>query len=256
MRATFKLAAYKILANDVAFERFIGWRRSELKRRHVQKYGNQVLSGPMKGLRLDPAHSELPKFIGIYEHVLHHWLQAAVARGYATILNIGCAEGYYAIGLARLLPEAVVLAFDTNSDQQSYCRRNAELNGVAHRVTVSGPFEGRMFADHADRRTLVLCDIEGGEIELLRPERWPTLACMDLLVELHEEHMPNLPEEFSRRFSITHHVQHIIRSYPSDVILLGRLFRKEQDQLSAFYENRVGPTSWMALTSQASSDRV
>jgi Met-10+ like-protein len=254
--AMFKLAAHKMFANEVAFGRFIGWRRSVLKRRHIEKHGNQVLYGPMKGLRLDPTQSELPKFIGTYEHMLHHWLQAAVARGYSTILNIGCAEGYYAIGLARLLPEAAVSAFDINPDQQSYCRLNAELNGVAHRVVVSGQFEGRMFADHADSRTLVVCDIEGGEIELLRPERWPALARMDLLVELHEEHMPNLPEEFCRRFSTTHHIQHIVRSYPSDVTLLDRLFPKEQDQLPALYENRFGPTSWMALTSRAFSERV
>jgi precorrin-6B methylase 2 len=202
----------------------------------------------MRGLRLDPAHSELHKFIGTYEHVLHDALSAAIGRGYQTVLNIGCAEGYYAVGLARLLPFAKIHAFDIDPMQQSYCRANAQLNGVADRVTVSGLFEGRMFADFADHATLVICDIEGGEIELLRPVKWPALGRMDLLVELHEERMANLAEEFTRRFGSTHELSHIARSYPADVSFLDHLFPAEQDQVAAFYENRGGPTSWMRLT--------
>ncbi len=251
MRTMLRRAAYRVFANDAAFSRFIGWRRSVLKQTLVGRLGDQVLHGPLAGLRLDPAHSELPKFLGTYEHVLHGWLAGALARDYQTVLNIGCAEGYYAVGLARLLPRARVLAFDIDPRQQAICRANAERNGLGGRVAVSGRFEGAMFADHAGERCLVLCDIEGGEIDLLRPDLWPALAHMDLLVELHEEHMQNLAEEFIRRFAASHEFIHILRQYPTDLAFLDQILPAEQDQLAACYENRTGPTSWMGLTARS-----
>jgi protein-L-isoaspartate O-methyltransferase len=52
------------------------------------------------------------KLLGAYEHSLHDVLLKPVSRQPDPIINVGCAEGYYAVGLARLLPDATVYAFD------------------------------------------------------------------------------------------------------------------------------------------------
>jgi protein-L-isoaspartate O-methyltransferase len=49
-----------------------------------------------------------PRLIGTYEDELHPHLAEALAADPEVILDIGCAEGYYAAGLARLAPGAVV----------------------------------------------------------------------------------------------------------------------------------------------------
>src|SRR5690349_4721229 len=170
------------LASDRAFERAIGWRRAHLKEMHLREHGPLVIDGPFKGMRLAGAWSELPKFLGCYEHDLHAPVMAAAARGYRSVLNIGCAEGYYAIGLARLMPGCTVYAFDIDAEQRRRCAVNAEANGMAARVIVGGAFDGTGFADHPAGATLVVCDIEGAEDVLLDPKRWPALRHFDLLV--------------------------------------------------------------------------
>jgi hypothetical protein len=54
----------------------------------------------------------VPKLLGCYEQELHPALNRAIDTDYGVILNIGCAEGYYPVGLARVLPTAHVIAFD------------------------------------------------------------------------------------------------------------------------------------------------
>ena len=102
------------------------------------------------------------------------------------MLNIGCAEGYYAVGLARAMPRARSLAFDTNPKAQAACKQLAAKNGVSDRVTVGGLFSPSDFADYVDESTLVFCDIEGAELELLDPALAPALESLDLIVESHE----------------------------------------------------------------------
>jgi len=54
------------------------------------------------------------------------------------VITVGCAEGYYAVGLARLFPQAAIFAFDTDPKAQLICRQTASLNQVDDRVTVMG----------------------------------------------------------------------------------------------------------------------
>jgi len=42
------------------------------------------------------------KLLGFYEQPLQPYIEQVIQTGYPTIINIGCAEGYYAVGLAHL----------------------------------------------------------------------------------------------------------------------------------------------------------
>lgn len=105
---------YHVVVSTPMFSRYMGWRRSRLKHTYIATHGNIVASGPFAGMRLHPEYSELPKFLGTYEANLHPAIRRLTARRYDVILNIGCAEGYYAIGFARAVPGAQVQAFDTD----------------------------------------------------------------------------------------------------------------------------------------------
>ncbi|MGY8961129.1 MAG: hypothetical protein ACKVKG_16705, partial [Alphaproteobacteria bacterium] len=107
--------------------------------------------------------------LGCYEQELHLTFNDALSRTPGVILNIGCAEGYYAVGVARLLPDARIYAYDINDLARERCAAIARLNGVDDRVTIGGLFSPEDFAAFEDQRVLVICDIEGGEYALLDP---------------------------------------------------------------------------------------
>ncbi|MFM2044617.1 MAG: hypothetical protein RLY86_3193, partial [Pseudomonadota bacterium] len=188
-----------------------------------------------------------PKIVGSYEQELHPHIEAAIARGYGHVVNIGMAEGYYATGMALRLPDAIVDAFDLNEETHPVARRLAAMNGVADRVRIGGRFCGDDFSRYPAGDTLVICDIEGAEDELLDPQLYPALAGFDIIVELHECPKPGLSDRMAARFAATHNitrVPHGGREIPDIPILqeFGHL-----DQLLTFWEWRSGPTPWAVM---------
>ena len=61
------------------------------------------MQGPLAGMDFLPQSAEgchIAKLLGCYEQPLQPFIEEAIANAYPTILNIGCAEGYYAVGMA------------------------------------------------------------------------------------------------------------------------------------------------------------
>src|SRR5687768_16036154 len=97
-----------------------------------QEVGGKVATGPFKGMNYDVsyAHNGIlgMKLLGTYEKELHGAVEEIVARGYENIINLGAGEGYYAVGLARRLPQANVTAFELMEKYQQYVRELAAAN--------------------------------------------------------------------------------------------------------------------------------
>ena len=91
------------------------WRSVLIQNTLLQHNGTVVMEGPLAGLDFLPQSAEgchIAKLLGCYEQPLLPFVEAAIQANYPTILNIGCAEGYYAVGMARRMPDTQVLAFD------------------------------------------------------------------------------------------------------------------------------------------------
>src|SRR5215475_3057945 len=104
-----------------------------------QMMGNRVVYGPFKGMEIkqDPVWYDgnaSTKLLGCYEFELDAVIAKAIARKPKTVINIGCADGFYAIGFAKVLPEATVFAIDVDEASLWECREMAERNGVAERM--------------------------------------------------------------------------------------------------------------------------
>ncbi|HSQ03998.1 MAG TPA: hypothetical protein VLN59_08185, partial [Burkholderiales bacterium] len=130
--------------------------------------GGTVRRGPFSGMvypgRVAVGSTLYPKLLGSYERELQPCIDEAIARGYRTIVDIGAAEGYYAIGLARAIPRARVLAFEANPAGASALDAMAQANGVSDRVTVLGIATlANLEALPIEPPTLVVCDCEGCE---------------------------------------------------------------------------------------------
>ena len=217
----------------------------------TRELGVTVQQGPFAGMQLLGVSAEgcyLPKFLGCYEMELHPYLLRLPQKNYEFIIDIGCAEGYYAIGLARLLPAATVHARDSDPRARSRCRKMAEINQVSERVQIAGEFQGEDFAKFAGQRTLVFCDIEGAETALLDPARYPGLAGVDIIVEMHDSPALSVSDLLVSRFQDTHDIE-IIRHGPRDVPLPA-LFSNasDMDRFLAVWEWRGSPTPWAVMT--------
>ncbi|MDP2759331.1 MAG: class I SAM-dependent methyltransferase [Sideroxyarcus sp.] len=232
------------------------WRSALIQNTVLQHHGTEVMDGPLKGMNFLPQSAEgchIAKLLGCYEQPLLPYIEQAIRASYPAILNIGCAEGYYAVGMARRMPETTVFAFDLNPKAQETCRALAEKNGVADRVRVGALFRPEDFAAHAGQRVLVLCDIEGAERELLDPVSAPALAGMDLIVESHECLVAGITKLLIDRFATTHDIavvedngQRQLANAPPWFNNLAHL-----DQLLATWEWRSGPTPWLVMKAKS-----
>src|SRR5271165_2199287 len=100
-------------------------RRAELTDYVSGHTGNIVQRGPFAGTAIlqekswGNAGDLAAKLLGFYEEELHDAVEEAIAGNPDLVLNVGCAEGFYAVGLARRLPESRVIAFDIDQPAQT-----------------------------------------------------------------------------------------------------------------------------------------
>jgi hypothetical protein len=233
------------------------WRSVLIQNTLIAQSGCTVINGPLKGLNFLEQSAEgchVAKLLGCYEQPLHTHIEDAIKRGYKKVVNIGSAEGYYTVGIALRLPDAEIYAFDTDSNAQNSCIELARKNGVEERVHVSGLFSPEDFTDYAGGESLVLCDIEGGEVELLNPTLSPALGSIDLIVEAHECLRPGVTELLMNRFSDTHEIILVEDSGLRNLEIVPPWFNKlaHLDQILATWEWRSGPTPWLVMTSRKS----
>lgn len=230
----------------------------------VARCGTTVQSGPFRGmvyalpsLGADQIYhyGGVPKILGCYEAELHEVFAGAVARPYDTVVNIGCAEGYYVAGLARMLPHVHVFAFDIDANARRLCEEMARANKVLSRVTLLGECVPAEFDRLAVGRTLVLCDCEGAELQVLRPDVAPALNRCDVLVELHPHVDESICREIPARFAPTHSVA-LIQGQPRDpssfAALRGYDSYKQRVAVSEFREG-IGQWAFFASKKMASA---
>jgi SAM-dependent methyltransferase len=235
-------------------ERRIGLTR--VRDAFVARHGLVVLDGPFRGMRyVDRAVGSMaiPKLVGSYEAELHDWVHAILRRGYRRVIDVGCAEGYYAVGLARELPGGQVLAFDTDPLARRLCAAMARLNGVDGRVQVFGRCDATRLNETLNSGTLVVSDCEGFEAELLDPAVAPRLIAADVLVELHDALRPGVTDLLLQRFRPTHECA-VVGVSPRDPSgYASTSFLPPDDQRLAVSEMRSGDQRWAFLTSRSAA---
>ncbi len=174
----------------------------------ISEQGSRVPRGPFAGLVLRPdavGSALAPKLVGSYEAELHPVLEKIFHRDYLRIVDIGCAEGYYAVGLALRFPDTEVWAFDLNPDALKASAHLALLNHVHRQLLLGIECDHKRLNELCAPGTLVVCDIEGAESELFDLELAPNLRSADLLVEVHPSgNGTNQLDVLCRRFESTH----------------------------------------------------
>jgi len=224
-----------------------------IKQAIIERHGLTVLSGPFAGMTYVPFavdSSFVPRIVGSYEAELHYILERIIEAGYREIVNIGCGEGYYAIGLALRLPKTRVHAFDTDPWARYLCYQMARINEVTDRVIVSGRCDIKRLRTLPLERALLICDCEGCELDLLRPDLVSSLRTCDLLVELHDFLNPNISRTILARFTDTHDLT-LVSSTERDPVNYPVLeMFKRLEQRLALDEFRPEAMEWAFLMSR------
>ncbi|GJE62603.1 hypothetical protein [Methylobacterium trifolii] len=221
--------------------------------------GGRVVSGPFTGNTLDlsPVSQRhlLSYLLGTTELEIRPVVEKIVKRGYRTILNIGAADGYYAVGFASRSPGTRIVAFEAKEELHPALARIGQLNGVADRITIRGLCDETVLRgalqDSSD--TLVLMDIEGAEKALLDPAKVSELARVDVLVETHDVFAPGCTEALIARFSPTHDIERhrqrprVLADFPTSFLpSLPRL--APRIAVALLDERRFGTQEWLHMT--------
>lgn len=216
-----------------------------------------VLHGPFKGMRypgLKSVGSTLaPKIIGSYEKELHPILERICRTPYTEIIDVGCAEGFYAVGLAMRISSARVFAFDTDATALLLCEQMARLNRVFDRITFGSFCTSEALARlPLTDKALIISDCEGYEKQLFDESVVPILARHDLLIEIHDFIDLDISQALRSRFTNTHRIEVVqsiddvykMRDCPYEELVAYSL--KQKRQLLA--ENRPHIMEWFFLT--------
>jgi SAM-dependent methyltransferase len=221
--------------------------------------GLVVKNGPFAGMRyartLAECRTFYPKLLGSYEAELSPHFERVLQTKYSAIVDVGCADGYFAVGFALKKRDVVVYAYDTDPSEREICAANAAVNGVSDRVRIGTFCDANTLLklDLGDR-AFILCDCEGFERELF-PERVVAhLAPHDLLIELHDFIDISIRDILLARFSATHHavlVDSVDDSLKGDVFPFPELAGKSRAlKIEAMSERRPCIMQWLVLASR------
>ncbi len=166
------------------------WGVAQATHEMIDECGVRVLHGPFRGMCYPEAslasRDGIPILFATYELELHPVIEEIALKRYDRIIDVGCAEGYYAVGLA-IRTNTPVFAFDCEPRERSYLREMARLNKVTDLIHARSWCSGRTLDGLTrGRNCLVISDCEGYEISLFQGTVLSALKECDLIIELHE----------------------------------------------------------------------
>jgi hypothetical protein len=217
----------------------------------------RVRGGPFAGLRYvgeSPSPQIGPYLLGIDEIEIWPFVRRLLEGDFDVFVNVGAAEGYYAVGMARFSRIPRVISYEGSRLGRILTRFMARKNGVAARLEVRGSCSPELLGDVLApiARPALLIDVEGYEEELADPARVPALRRATIIIELHEQRRP-MADILRSRFAATHEIEEIwarprtLDDLPRNLWPATLFFRRAR-LLELGTEERYGPMRWWLLT--------
>lgn len=168
-----------------------------------------VLTGPFSGMRYGQrsfGSAYAPKLLGCYEKELVPALTKMLERC-SRLIDVGAAEGYYAVGFARTAVVDEVVAFEGEASARELLHQTACLNAVEDKISIRRFCTPQALREELVRGTAcILMDVEGYERELLDLKEIPTLEFCTILVEIHDQLVPGVGDLIRGRFQASHEI--------------------------------------------------
>lgn len=168
-------------------------REDRIKKQLQQIYKDlQVRRGPFTGMQYTSFTSSVggavyPELIGVYEHEIEDVIEYCKKQKYEYFIDVGCARGYYAVGMAKFGNVEKVVAYDIDDGAKRLCREMASVNNVKvevrHRMTADALAR---FQFDKTKKSFIMVDCEGFERELFSEAAIKNLANVECLIEVHD----------------------------------------------------------------------
>ena len=244
----------KILKVDVGMQRVKAKAWTILK----DRYNLVIAYGPFKGMMLSEdvwwSKSDLiTQTLGIYEeHVLDKLIYFS-NKGAKSFIDIGAADGYFAVGMAFSKTYPEVHAFEIDPKGQEYIKENATRNLCSDAVNVYGEANIASLKKLINKefKSTLLIDIEGAEYDLLNNEMLSLLAGNYIICELHPWLINNgyeLQKDLLERASQKFNLELIMRESYAPNLFPEFNDLSDEERLVAVGEGRAKNMQWLVLT--------
>ena len=174
-----------------------------------------IQAGPFQGMCWGAvANCSLltPKLLGTYEQELHGRLEQFPV--FDLVIDIGAAEGWYAVGILHRHQARKVVAFEMADDGRENLLANVRRNAVSpesievrSECTVDGlQTLLRSLPADSNFRLLIISDCEGFEGKLLAADTLKLCANAYFIIETHDYFVPGVRERLTTTLAISHAV--------------------------------------------------
>tara|TARA_Y100000996_G_scaffold383606_1_gene339691 strand:- start:159 stop:989 length:831 start_codon:yes stop_codon:yes gene_type:complete len=202
------------LRADIVVEK----KRRDLSKKISTKFNYTVQQGPFKNMILSKKQywgigDNGKKILGLYEKEIQDLIvEIQEKKQYKTLIDIGGADGFYAVGsvVNNLFQECLV--FETSNKGRESISNNAKLNNVEDMISIQGIATESAVLDlpRDINQSLILCDIEGGEFELFSSKLLEKLYPSNIIIEIHKRSKKDeidLEKRISKLFTIKKIIQ-------------------------------------------------
>lgn len=213
--------------------------------------GGRVVGGLFAQLRLDAQHvfgAAGAKLLGTYELEIAPTLERIGSSTPAIVIDVGGADGYYAVGFARHW-RCPVIVFERLAHAREIIARNGALNAVGVALELRGNCdEAALYAlvQQHPQTGFLMMDVEGAELDLISERVARALDGWEVLIETHDFARPGCLVELERRLATCHDLERIesrprqLTDFPSHLKLT------KARKLELMDEQRPGIMTWLA----------
>ena len=217
----------------------------------------KVAYGEFKGMRLNKnnfwSKNDLITYIlSVYEkHVMNQLIKFSKLNN-NVFIDIGAADGYFAVGMAYSKSFKKVYAFEIETLARENLKKNAKDNFCENKIFINkeANFNSLKKIIDTDEISTILIDIEGGEFELLTKDILNLVKKCMVIIELH----PNLVKDGSKK-------QERLLNICEDFFEISMIEREsynpnkfeelseftDEDRLISFGEGRGRNMQWLVL---------
>lgn len=176
----------------------------------------RVIAGPFQGMKISERvcwgdGDTAGKLLGLYENELNAIIETEIANHHDIIINYGCAEGYYGVGLAVRSPSSQVYIVDAAPQAIETAQYNASLNNVQVKELTVRTHDDLENLLVTAVNPLIVMDCEGAESIILDPSKVPSLKNAVIIVETHDCIRQGITDQLVERFDASHKIELIIQ---------------------------------------------
>ena len=230
-------------------------KRDLIGKKIFDNYSGVIAYGEFKGTQLQGAsewsgyRDTGTKILGLYEKQVVDWI-ALQPRRFDLFVDIGAADGFYAIGLLKKNLVGSAITYEISMGDRAVCKSMSQLNSVTNQISIKDKAEKIDLIQvlSSNLHTLILVDIEGSEFDLIDAEVLETGKDKFFVIEIHARIGTKKFIEFFRLCQTFHECEVITgtkKDFPSDDFT-NNLSDNERSLLMS--EGRPYQMGWIVLS--------